>query len=179
MFAAWDAAGSRVRDVTLNVRAGEILGVAGLVGAGRTELARILFGLTPADSGEIRLRGRIVSIGSPAHAVDLGIAYLPEDRRRHGVILEMAIGPNATLATLRAIRGSDSSTSRQSAPSLPASSTNSESRLRRSRRQSEISRAVTSRRWRWRVGWRQNPLCSSSMNRRKASTLGPRPRSTG
>ncbi len=93
----------RVRDVSLNVRAGEIVGLAGLVGAGRTELAGILFGLTPADSGEIRLRGRPVSIDSPARAVDLGIAYLPEDRRRHGVILEMATGPNTTLATLRAI----------------------------------------------------------------------------
>ncbi len=94
---------ARVRDVSLSVRAGEVLGLAGLVGAGRTELARILFGLTPADSGEIRLRGRAVSIDSPARAVGLGIAYLPEDRRRHGVILEMATGPNASLATLRAI----------------------------------------------------------------------------
>jgi len=93
----------RVRDVSLSVSAGEILGLAGLVGAGRTELAGILFGLTPADSGEIRLRGRHVSIDSPAGAVNLGIAYLPEDRRRHGVILEMATGPNTTLATLRAI----------------------------------------------------------------------------
>jgi rhamnose transport system ATP-binding protein len=93
----------RVRDISLSVRAGEIVSLAGLVGAGRTELAGILFGLTPADSGEIRLRGRPVSIHSPAAAIALGIAYLPEDRRRHGVILEMATGPNTTLATLRAI----------------------------------------------------------------------------
>jgi rhamnose transport system ATP-binding protein len=94
---------ARVHDVSLFVRSGEILGLAGLVGAGRTELARILFGLTPADSGEIRICGRQVAIHSPAQAVDLGIAYLPEDRRRHGVILELATGPNTTLATLQTI----------------------------------------------------------------------------
>ena len=92
-----------VRDVAFSIRAGEILGLAGLVGAGRTELARILFGLTPADAGQVRIRGRTVTIASPAQAVALGIAYVPEDRRRHGVILEMATGANVTLATLRAV----------------------------------------------------------------------------
>lgn len=91
---------SGVRDVSLTVRAGEIVGLAGLVGAGRTELARILFGLTPATSGMIRLRGRPVVVDSPARAVALGIAYVPEDRRRHGVILEMPIAANASLAVL-------------------------------------------------------------------------------
>jgi rhamnose transport system ATP-binding protein len=74
-----------------------------LVGAGRTELARILFGLTPADAGEIRLRGKPVVIDRPAQAVGLGIAYVPEDRRRHGVILEMPVIENATLAILSRI----------------------------------------------------------------------------
>jgi rhamnose transport system ATP-binding protein len=94
---------SGVRDATLSVRAGEILGLAGLVGAGRTELARILFGLTPADSGTIQLGGETVTISSPARAVALGIAYVPEDRRRHGVVLEMSVASNTTLATLRAV----------------------------------------------------------------------------
>jgi rhamnose transport system ATP-binding protein len=94
---------SGVRDVSLQVRAGEILGLAGLVGAGRTELARALFGLTPADSGEAILRGRAVRIDSPSRAVALGIGYVPEDRRRHGVILEMPVAANTTLATLRAV----------------------------------------------------------------------------
>ncbi|HEY2932892.1 MAG TPA: sugar ABC transporter ATP-binding protein [Acidobacteriota bacterium] len=89
-----------VRDVSLTVQAGEILGLAGLVGSGRTELARTLFGLTPVDGGTVLLRGEPVGIKSPADAVRLGIAYLPEDRRRHGVILEMAISPNMTLAAL-------------------------------------------------------------------------------
>jgi rhamnose transport system ATP-binding protein len=94
---------SGVRDVDLTVRAGEILGLAGLVGAGRTELARVLFGLTPADRGEILLRGRPVTVSAPAQAVALGIAYVPEDRRHHGVILDMSVAANTTLATLRAV----------------------------------------------------------------------------
>lgn len=90
-----------VSDVTLSVRAGEIVGLAGLVGAGRTELARTLFGLTPADRGEILVRGRAARIQEPADAISHGIAYLPEDRRRHGVVLEMPISANLTLASLR------------------------------------------------------------------------------
>ena len=92
-----------VRDVSLHVKAGEILGLAGLVGAGRTELARVLFGLTPAEEGELRVRGRAVTIDSPSRAVALGIGYVPEDRRRHGVILEMPVSANTTLATLSAV----------------------------------------------------------------------------
>jgi rhamnose transport system ATP-binding protein len=89
---------SGVRDVTLQVRAGEVLGLAGLVGAGRTELARILFGITPADAGEILLNGKPVRIRSPREAVKHGIGYVPEDRRRHGVILEMPVAVNMTMA---------------------------------------------------------------------------------
>jgi rhamnose transport system ATP-binding protein len=92
-----------VHDVSFQVRVGEMLGVAGLIGAGRTELARVLFGLDPADAGQIRIDGRDVTIGSPAGAVELGLALVPEDRRHHGVILAMSVASNATLATLRAI----------------------------------------------------------------------------
>ncbi len=87
-----------VHAITLDVRAGEVVGLAGLVGAGRTELARILFGITPADAGEIRLGGQPVTIRSARDAVEQGIAYVPEDRRRHGVILEMPIAANVTMA---------------------------------------------------------------------------------
>jgi rhamnose transport system ATP-binding protein len=89
-----------VSGVSLELRAGEILGLAGLVGAGRTELARILFGLDPADEGELLVRGRPLRIASPGQALAAGIAYLPEDRRRHGVILEMPIDANISLASL-------------------------------------------------------------------------------
>jgi rhamnose transport system ATP-binding protein len=89
-----------IENVHLKIRAGEIVGLAGLVGAGRTELARVLFGLTPADAGQIRLRGQNVTIESPAEAIALGIAYVPEDRRRHGVILDLSIAANTSLARL-------------------------------------------------------------------------------
>jgi rhamnose transport system ATP-binding protein len=94
-----------VRGVTFSVRAGEIVGVAGLVGAGRTELARTLFGLTPADAGEIRMNGAPVIIRTPGDAVARGIAYVPEDRRRHGVIGPMAVRANVTLASLGRVSG--------------------------------------------------------------------------
>ncbi len=92
-----------IHDITLDVRAGEIVGLAGLVGAGRTELARVLFGLTPADAGSISLRGQPVRISSPQSAVAHGLAYVPEDRRRHGVILEMPIAANMTMAIHRTL----------------------------------------------------------------------------
>jgi rhamnose transport system ATP-binding protein len=98
------SAAGGVRDVNLTVRAGEIVGLAGLVGAGRTELARTIFGLTPADEGEIHVRGRAVHLDSAARAIEAGVAYVPEDRRRHGVILEMPIASNVTLAALRRFR---------------------------------------------------------------------------
>jgi rhamnose transport system ATP-binding protein len=90
-----------VRGINLTVRTGEIVGLAGLVGAGRTELARVLFGLTPADEGQITLRGKRVAIDSPRRAIELGIAYVPEDRRRHGVILDLPVAANTSLAVLK------------------------------------------------------------------------------
>ena len=92
-----------IHDVSLSVRRGEVLGVAGLVGSGRTELAETLFGLAPADGGEILLRGQPVRIDSPSQAIRLGLAYVPEDRRQHGVVLEMPVAANATLASLNAV----------------------------------------------------------------------------
>jgi rhamnose transport system ATP-binding protein len=94
---------SSLHHVSFDVRAGEIVGLAGLVGAGRTELARVLFGLTPADAGSVEWRGTRTAIRSPAQAARLGIAYVPEDRRRHGVILEMPVTTNTTLAVLNRI----------------------------------------------------------------------------
>jgi rhamnose transport system ATP-binding protein len=98
-----EAAG--IADVSLTVRAGEILGLAGLVGAGRTELARVIFGVTPADRGTIAVDGRPITVRRPADAVAERIAYVPEDRRRHGVIPQMRVASNITLASLRRIAG--------------------------------------------------------------------------
>jgi rhamnose transport system ATP-binding protein len=91
---------SAVQNVNFEIREGEILGLAGLVGAGRTELARVLFGITPANSGVIELDGQALNIRSPQDALEAGIAYVPEDRRRHGVILEMSVAANVTMAIL-------------------------------------------------------------------------------
>ncbi len=92
---------SGVHDVTFALRAGEVFGLAGLVGAGRTELARVLFGLTPADAGRITLAGSAIELHSPAEAIAHGLAYVPEDRRQHGVVLEMPIAHNLSLAAHR------------------------------------------------------------------------------
>jgi rhamnose transport system ATP-binding protein len=92
-----------LRDISFGVRSGEILGVAGLVGSGRTELAETLFGLNPADSGEILIGGTLARITSPAQAIELGIGYVPEDRRQHGVVLKLPIASNTSLANLKIV----------------------------------------------------------------------------
>jgi rhamnose transport system ATP-binding protein len=88
------------RDVTFTVRAGEIVGFAGLVGAGRTEIARVLFGIDRRDGGVIRLGGEPVDFGSPSAAMHAGIAYLPEDRHQEGLVLDFPIAHNVTLPIL-------------------------------------------------------------------------------
>jgi ABC-type sugar transport system ATPase subunit len=91
-----------LKDISFSVRQGEIFGLAGLVGSGRTELARTLFGLTPSDSS-ILLEGKRTRISSPAEAIRRGIGYVPEDRRQHGVVLEMSVAVNISLANLRSV----------------------------------------------------------------------------
>ena len=88
------------KDVSLSVRKGEILGVTGLVGAGRTEVMCGMFGIEKVDSGEVYLEGKKVKIKCPQDAMDLGIGYMPEDRQRQGLILDWGIGDNITLGTL-------------------------------------------------------------------------------
>ncbi|PYS98249.1 MAG: D-xylose ABC transporter ATP-binding protein [Acidobacteria bacterium] len=94
-----------IRGIDLTIRAGEIVGIAGLVGAGRTELAKTIFGLVPPDTGVMLLRGKQITIGHPSEAIDLHISYLPEDRRRHGVVLDLPISSNITLASLKHLSG--------------------------------------------------------------------------
>src|SRR5207237_9212887 len=85
-----------VRDVSLTVREGEILGIAGLVGSGRTELALTVFGITRATSGEILVDGKPVVIDRPRVARDLGIAYIPEDRGLQGLIRTQTLRENVS-----------------------------------------------------------------------------------
>ncbi|MBS1857378.1 MAG: sugar ABC transporter ATP-binding protein [Acidobacteria bacterium] len=92
---------AKFRDITFTLRAGEILGLAGLIGAGRTEIASAIFGLDPAGSGDIVVRGRSVRIGSPADALAQGIAMVTEDRKRYGFVGDMGVRENVTLSSLR------------------------------------------------------------------------------
>ncbi len=94
---------SGLHDVSLTVRHGEILGIAGLVGSGRTELAETIFGIRSADAGTVLVDGAAARIKETPDAIALGIAYVPEDRRQHGVVLPMSVAANSTLATLDAV----------------------------------------------------------------------------
>jgi rhamnose transport system ATP-binding protein len=88
------------KKISLNVRAGEIVGLAGLVGSGRSELAQTIFGVTPAEGGEIKLEGKTVDVRSPAQARSLGVAYVPEDRGAQGLVRPMTVRENFSLAAL-------------------------------------------------------------------------------
>jgi rhamnose transport system ATP-binding protein len=87
-------------DISFQVRAGEIVGLAGLVGAGRTEVARAVFGIDPYDSGTVELSGKPVKPRSPQASIDAGMAFVPEDRRKQGLVMELSVAKNTTL-TLR------------------------------------------------------------------------------
>ena len=95
--------GRRVSDVSFSLRAGEILGLAGLMGSGRTELARVLFGVDKLDSGQILLKGREVSLAGPQAAINSGIALIPEDRREQGLVLDHSVRHNLVLPLLKKV----------------------------------------------------------------------------
>ena len=98
-------AGRAVKDVSFEVREGEVLGISGLVGSGRTETMRAIFGADPLDSGRIYLDGKQIRIKTPISAVRHGIGMLPEDRKAHGVLLKMSIRMNITLTRLKSFTG--------------------------------------------------------------------------
>ena len=93
-------AGSSVKDVSFVLRKGEILGFSGLMGAGRTEVARLLFGADKKDSGTIKINGKEVDIKNPQDAIREGIGYLSEDRKRYGCIVDMTIANNTVMTNL-------------------------------------------------------------------------------
>ena len=98
-------AGKMVRDVSFNLRKGEILGFAGLMGAGRTETARALFGADIKTSGKIKVNGKPVIINKPQDAVNVGIGYLSEDRKRYGLALGLSVSENSVMANYNAFSG--------------------------------------------------------------------------
>jgi len=93
----------KIRDVSFSLRKGEILGLAGLIGSGRTEVVRMLFGADKIALGEIELNGQKVDINSPQKAVNLGIGFLPEDRKEQGILMGLSIMENISLPILRRI----------------------------------------------------------------------------
>ncbi len=93
-------AGKMVKDVSFELRKGEILGFSGLMGAGRTETARALFGADPKDSGDVYVNGEKVEIKTPMDAVKCGIGYLSEDRKRYGIVVQKSVSENTTMASL-------------------------------------------------------------------------------
>jgi ribose transport system ATP-binding protein len=98
-------AGRLVRDVSFDLREGEILGMAGLMGSGRTETARAIFGADEVQGGAIEVRGRRVSIRSPEDAVANGIGYLSEDRKRYGLAVNLSVKDNMAMATYDQFQG--------------------------------------------------------------------------
>lgn len=97
--------GNAVRDVSFTLRAGEVVGLGGLIGSGRTEVARLIFGADARDSGTIELKQKPFAIRSPIAAVRAGIGFVPEDRKGQGAVLSMPIRINATLAALKSVSG--------------------------------------------------------------------------
>ena len=93
-------AGRMVQDVSFELKKGEILGFSGLMGAGRTETARAIFGADPKESGDIYINGEKVTINSPEDAVAHGIGYLSEDRKRYGIVVQKTVAENTTMANL-------------------------------------------------------------------------------
>ena len=96
-------AGSRVQNVSFTLHRGEIIGLAGLMGSGRTELARCLFGIDKLDSGEVRVRGERVDLSNPRQAIKAGLALIPEDRRAQGLVLDHSVRDNLLLPLLKKI----------------------------------------------------------------------------
>src|SRR5690606_9443086 len=90
-------------DISFSVRRGEIVALAGLVGAGRTEVARAIFGLDSWDEGSLFVGGRPVRFRAPREALDAGVAYLPENRQHQGLVLPLSVAENSTLSILRAV----------------------------------------------------------------------------
>ena len=93
----------KLHNITFSIRAGEIVGLAGLMGAGRTELAKALFGVDPIDRGTIAVEGRTTSIRKPIDAIRAGIALVTEDRKDEGLLLPMSVSDNLSMPNLAAV----------------------------------------------------------------------------
>lgn len=130
-------AGKMVQDISFDLKQGEILGLAGLMGAGRTETVRALFGADKKDSGEIYVKGQKVDIRKPQDAVNAGIGYLSEDRKRYGVVIDKTVAENTTMASLTKVcngifinRGKEKDVSKKYVAALKTKTPNVETKVR-------------------------------------------------
>ena len=145
-----------IADISFDLRKGEILGLYGLVGAGRTEAMQGLFGITPTTRGTVIAEGKALAIGSPADAIAAGISYVPEDRQDQGAILSLGIRENVTLANLaKHVRGPVPFARRPSRPRRAGSAAGSPSRQQTGSRSLPNCPAATSRRSSSPNGWRR------------------------
>ena len=159
--------------IDLDLHEGEIIGLAGLVGAGRSELLECLFGLTSPDEGEVNLHGNLVRLASPRAAIQAGFGLVPEERRESGLVLGRSVAENLTFPVLDRLSRLllvNFQRLRALADELIASST---SRRLRCGSGSARCRAATSRRWCSASGWRLTPASCCSTNRRGASMSTP------
>jgi ribose transport system ATP-binding protein len=99
-----DLCGERFRNISFKLNRGEILGIAGLVGAGRSEVGRAIFGADPISSGGVFLDGKKVHIGSPREAIRHGIGLIPEDRKQQGLLLKLSVLHNVSLSCLKSVK---------------------------------------------------------------------------
>ncbi len=169
----------KLKDVQLTLRKGEILGLVGLVGSGRTELVRALFGADKVANKSIFLDGKPVEIDNPIAAINLGLAMVPEERKLQGLLLGFPVEQNISLAVLTRLTVNGFLDSKAGdARSAIARSRRSTSRHRPGRPRSGRCRAGTSRRPSWAAGWRCNRGSSSWTSRPRASMSAPSTRST-
>ena len=101
LFEVRNLSGQTFRNLSFKLYQGEVLGIAGLAGSGRTDMARAIFGVDPLFSGEVHIKGQKVQIRSPADAVSLGLGYVPEDRKEAGLFLSLTVRENTVAASLR------------------------------------------------------------------------------
>ena len=172
-------AGRMVRDISFELHEGEIVGFAGLMGAGRTETTRAIFGADPKESGEIMLDGQPVRIHKVAEAIRAGIVLAPEDRKKDGLCTKLSLRHNIALPNLDILCNRCGVVRHKNETDMCTRAVdNLMIKTRRSKGKLPRCPAATSRKWSLRNGWRAIPVWSCSTSPHEALTWPPRWRFT-